>query len=154
MNSPVVKEKILEDSRIASAQGIDQSQYHLPFSEESPVLAHLLRLCYPGDTTSHATNAQNHCIAAHAHHKKMLAPSEELIAQMDDQHAFGSPTAERMGIGLPSCMYSLLAVHDANESVRRELLSFAVLSATSMPLSSPKSPTPSSPGYTHRLLDG
>ena len=49
MSSPILKEKILEDSHIAREQGIDQSQYHLPFMEESPVLAYLLRLCYPGD---------------------------------------------------------------------------------------------------------
>ncbi|PIL24752.1 hypothetical protein GSI_12638 [Ganoderma sinense ZZ0214-1] len=49
MSFPILKEKILEDSRIARARGVDQSQYHFPFSEESPVLAHLLRLCYPGD---------------------------------------------------------------------------------------------------------
>ncbi|KAI1790310.1 hypothetical protein LXA43DRAFT_519570 [Ganoderma leucocontextum] len=50
MNSPVLKEKIMEDARLAQSQGLDQSQHHLRFTEESPVLAHLLRLCYPGDS--------------------------------------------------------------------------------------------------------
>ena len=49
INSPVLKAKMVEDVRLAQAQGLNQSQYHLRFTEESPVLAHLLRLCYPGD---------------------------------------------------------------------------------------------------------
>lgn len=110
--------------------------------------------CYSGNTTSHPTKAQNDSIAAHVYHKKVLTPAEELITQMDDKHAFRCPTAERMGIGLPSCMYFLLVVHHTNESMCHRHVSFAVLAVMSMPLSSLKSPTPLSPGYTHPLLDG
>ena len=87
--------------------------------------------CYAGDVASRAAIAQGHSIAAHAYHKKALAPAEELIALTEDEHTFARPTAVRMGIGLPPCTYFLLAVHHANESVRRGLVSFAVLAVGS-----------------------
>ncbi len=49
MSSPVLKENILEERRRVQTLGGDQSHCHIHLTDESPVLAHLLRLCYPGD---------------------------------------------------------------------------------------------------------
>lgn len=49
MNSPVLKEKILRARRRATTPNGGQFHCRIRLRDESPVLAHLLRLCYPGD---------------------------------------------------------------------------------------------------------
>ncbi|KAM5536669.1 hypothetical protein V8D89_009764 [Ganoderma adspersum] len=49
MSSPVLKENILEARHRTTTLGSDQSHYRIQLTDESPVLAHLLHLCYPGD---------------------------------------------------------------------------------------------------------
>ena len=49
MSSPVLKKKILEERQRIQTLGGDQSHCHIHLTEEDPILAYLLRLCYPGE---------------------------------------------------------------------------------------------------------